>query len=94
MLDDLAGRADEGPVVIDAGRESLAAVVFLAAVKRHMKVHGVTQRMLARAMRVTEKHMSQVFRSKVRLTFEMAEVIAGHLGIAVEVRIGHLPEAE
>ncbi len=80
--------------MIDPGREPSAAERYRAQVKRHMKAHSVTQRMLAAAMGVTEKHMSQVFRGRIRLTFELAEEIATHLGLLVEVRAAYRPSPD
>lgn len=73
--------------MIDPSRETTAATRFRVAVKDHMLAHGVTQRTVARALGVTEKHMSQVFRGRIRLSFAFAEQIVRQLGLVLDVRV-------
>lgn len=52
-----------------------------------MRAAGVTQRDLAEMLGISEKHMSQLFRGRVQLTFPMADRIASLLGLRLHTRV-------
>lgn len=64
-----------------------AAQQFLADADGVMLLSCVRQYELAGRVGVTSKHMNQIFSGKVRLTFEMADRIAGALNLALDVRL-------
>ena len=74
--------------MIDPAAETGSAAVIRAELKAFMRQHKITQRWLAAELGVTEKHISQVFRGHIRMTFVLADTIAAALGAALQVQVG------
>lgn len=79
--------------MIEPGEDGRAAERFRVAVKAHMRAFGTSQRRLAESLGMTEKHVSQVLRGRVTMTFLMAERIAGALGMQLDMRV-HRPSKD
>lgn len=73
--------------MIDPATETGSAVAVRAAFKEYMRAHKITQRQLAKQLDVTEKHLSQLFRGHIRMTFIAADAIAEALGFEVAVHL-------
>lgn len=70
--------------MIDPGTEMGSAAAVRGALRAFMRANGITQRQLAARLGVTEKHVSQVFRGHIRLTFVMADAIAEAVGFELQ----------